>query len=410
MNQARQQLSQGISVQEVENFRQWVSDTVAQVEEISRQYNVSPEQLSAPTYRAYLYLKNLDLNQLPVDNNNRNKPAANRGEAKFRIQNLVASCNRIQQQMSEIALKSFQPSKRGNNSPAILEMEKQIHREAEDILSRTEHIFQKEGRDYHSLPAPSQRAYLWLKFLSQPGKLHTHLNALQLAYQFSRQASCLNKLPSRLRKFSVQVTFYNISALYRTKIVKDSIQITANEAFVTGSEKLFDDLICSALLKDHRAALGRLRQHASGAEFSEAVQALQTSQSARVPDTHGRVYDLQEVFDRVNANYFNRKMEQPRLTWNRTITARKLGHYQPQTDTVMISITLDQPNIPAYLIDFIMYHELLHKKLGVQQLNGRRYAHNKKFRDEERKYLEYAKAQEFMQLLHQKVPGLKLLL
>ena len=76
-----------------------------------------------------------------------------------------------------------------------------------------------------------------------------------------------------------------------------------------------------------------------------------------------------------------------------------MGHYQPAADTVMISITLDDPGVPDYAIDLVMYHELLHKKMGAQQINGRRYAHTETFREEERKFRYYAEARAFLDKL-----------
>jgi hypothetical protein len=91
------------------------------------------------------------------------------------------------------------------------------------------------------------------------------------------------------------------------------------------------------------------------------------------------------------------------LTWNRTITHRKFGHYQPTTDTLMVSITLDQAEVPVYAIEFVMYHELLHKQLGVEVVNGRRYAHTSEFRARERAFPHYEQAQVFLAQLSQSV-------
>jgi hypothetical protein len=67
----------------------------------------------------------------------------------------------------------------------------------------------------------------------------------------------------------------------------------------------------------------------------------------------------------------------------------------------MISITLDGPQIPAYLLDFVMYHELLHKDLGFRESNGRRYAHTRNFREKERRFRFYSEAQDFLRQLGQ---------
>jgi predicted metal-dependent hydrolase len=60
----------------------------------------------------------------------------------------------------------------------------------------------------------------------------------------------------------------------------------------------------------------------------------------------------------------------------------------------MLSVTLDDPSVPAYVVDFVLYHELLHKKHGSNLVNGRRLAHSSGFRAEERQFAEYAAAEQ----------------
>ena len=95
--------------------------------------------------------------------------------------------------------------------------------------------------------------------------------------------------------------------------------------------------------------------------------------------TRAATHDLALSFDRVNAAYFGGKMARPRLTWNRTLTGRKFGHYDFVHDTVMISRTLDAPRVPEFVVDFLMFHELLHKFHGLHWVNGRGYAHTPEF-------------------------------
>ncbi len=75
-----------------------------------------------------------------------------------------------------------------------------------------------------------------------------------------------------------------------------------------------------------------------------------------------------------------------------------IGHYQLGRDTIMISVTPDAASVPASLVDFVMYHELLHKKHGSMIVNGRRLAHSPAFRADERQFAEYDEAE---RLLHE---------
>lgn len=95
-------------------------------------------------------------------------------------------------------------------------------------------------------------------------------------------------------------------------------------------------------------------------------------------------YELEKSFDRINQTYFSNDMEKPNLKFG-TSSTRKLGHYEYQSDTIVISnIFKKQPE----LLDFIMYHELLHKKHGLQKSStGKSYIHHStQFRKDERKF------------------------
>ena len=84
------------------------------------------------------------------------------------------------------------------------------------------------------------------------------------------------------------------------------------------------------------------------------------------------------------------------------MTHRKFGHYQWDTDTVMVSSSLDRPSIPEMVVDFVIYHELLHKKIGAKQANQNRIAHTREFREAEAEFLHGDKARRILNRLSRK--------
>jgi hypothetical protein len=90
---------------------------------------------------------------------------------------------------------------------------------------------------------------------------------------------------------------------------------------------------------------------------------------------------LEQSFNRLNDSFFGGLMEQPNLVLGQGTT--KLGHYDLGTDTVSIStILLEHPE----LLDYVMYHELLHKKHQFSGTGPRHTFHSKAFRDDEKKF------------------------
>lgn len=87
---------------------------------------------------------------------------------------------------------------------------------------------------------------------------------------------------------------------------------------------------------------------------------------------------LEQSFLRLNDQFFNGMMAQPNLRLGNGVNL--LGTYHYSTDTVTISrILLDNP----LLLDYVMYHELLHKKHQFKSTGTRTCHHTKAFRDEE---------------------------
>ena len=93
---------------------------------------------------------------------------------------------------------------------------------------------------------------------------------------------------------------------------------------------------------------------------------------------------LEEAFTRVNERYFNGLLDKPNLTWGQSSTS-KLGSYEYQTDTISISSIFQLSN--KDLLDYIMYHEMLHKKHKFHSTKtGRSYHHTKKFKQDEKEF------------------------
>jgi hypothetical protein len=92
---------------------------------------------------------------------------------------------------------------------------------------------------------------------------------------------------------------------------------------------------------------------------------------------------LHASFERVNASYFYGAVEVPNLAWGGH-NKRTLGTYNYKTDTITISMILS--HAPAELLDYVMYHELLHKKHKYSNNNNRNLFHSRAFRKDERAF------------------------
>ena len=113
----------------------------------------------------------------------------------------------------------------------------------------------------------------------------------------------------------------------------------------------------------------------------------------------GYCYDLDAVFEDLNTRFFHGLMARPRLSWSQTKTRRILGHYDPAHNAIIISRIFDHPAVPRYVLDYIVYHEMLHLKHPVKLRGSRRCVHSVEFQAEEKLFPRAAQANAFLRRL-----------
>ena len=111
----------------------------------------------------------------------------------------------------------------------------------------------------------------------------------------------------------------------------------------------------------------------------------------------GRFFDLNALFDQVNAEYFANEVDCA-ITWgaNRRVRNQnsiKLASYSDRTKTIRVHPALDKSYVPKYVIMGIVFHEMLHHHLGIEYRNGRKIAHSERFHQREQLYRHYHKLQ-----------------
>ena len=113
----------------------------------------------------------------------------------------------------------------------------------------------------------------------------------------------------------------------------------------------------------------------------------------------GSVYDLAAVFERVNGRYFGGELRVARLGWSKRASRSTLGHYDASHNAIVISKVLDSARVPANVVEFVMYHEMLHARHPVEHGGARRRVHTREFREAERAFDGYRAAKEALRNL-----------
>jgi hypothetical protein len=147
--------------------------------------------------------------------------------------------------------------------------------------------------------------------------------------------------------------------------------------------------------------------HAAGTVLDDFIRLRQSAirRERTLADTglasQGRVFNLQEIFERLNQAHFDGRISAS-IGWGRaTAGARRrrsirLGVYDARTQEIRIHPSLDRPEVPALFVEFVVFHEMLHQIYadGAEpERAGRRRLHSRAFRARERTFPHFEMAQ-----------------
>ena len=113
----------------------------------------------------------------------------------------------------------------------------------------------------------------------------------------------------------------------------------------------------------------------------------------------GSGHNLEEIFQRLNRQYFDGLLGMPRLGWSRTASRSMLGHFDPSHNAIIISRIFDNPAVPALALEYVMFHEMLHLRYPVDHSGARRRVHTREFREAEKKFPGLKDAKEMLKRL-----------
>lgn len=124
---------------------------------------------------------------------------------------------------------------------------------------------------------------------------------------------------------------------------------------------------------------------------------------------HGNCFDLQLRAASLNQRYFN-DLLRFRIIWGRNSpTPRRqrhvtLGTWNDRQRIIRIHPILDQPEVPPFFLDFVIYHEMVHIAVPSRcEQNGRLLHHSREFRALESTYDSIHEAREWE---HKSLPRL----
>ena len=138
-------------------------------------------------------------------------------------------------------------------------------------------------------------------------------------------------------------------------------------------------------------------------EFFEFMQPLYISRSRNLTGSAaGKAYDLMESAKRVveQGLISPETLEGTVLSWTKTPNIRRVGYVSMVSRTIAISSIMDNEDVPEFVMDFVVYHELLHLEVGLKA--SRSNPHDKDFEELEARFPQHQKAEQILGQIYAK--------
>ena len=149
-----------------------------------------------------------------------------------------------------------------------------------------------------------------------------------------------------------------------------------------------------------RALVAPYNDYAKSHRTRQRIQSMRSGRvrPASLPPA-GKHFDLHAMFDELNARFFARGLRKPHLGWSTRGWRRQFGSYDPGPNQILLNKRMDRPEVPAYVVEYVLYHEMLHVKHPTRKSGCSLLSHSPEFRAEEKLFPEFARARKALDRL-----------
>ena len=235
-------------------------------------------------------------------------------------------------------------------------------------------------------------------------RLRTHANVGKVAAEpLHIFQESYRELRPRAAIPEFKIEFFPFANINNTIRVRDERVLVRLSDLLEGAPETVLRAIAHILLaKLYRRSIdpaqaARYRRHIGSRQLSEKAHLLRQARGRkRIQGAKGATYDLEQVFDELNRAYFYGLLGRPTMTWSGVESRTSLGHYDPAHNTIVISRIFDDPRMPKYVLEYLVYHEMLHLKYPVRLRGSRRCVHPPTFQAEESRFARFEDAKRFL--------------
>ena len=198
----------------------------------------------------------------------------------------------------------------------------------------------------------------------------------------------------------IKIEFFPFAGLNHTvRLHENRMAIRLSDIFTDAPADVYQSLAFILLARLYRKTIDGFyyrsyRSFILAENIQERARLAHTQKSrrARITGAHGRHVDLEPLFNRLNHEYFGGSLTQPRLSWSAKKSRYVLGRYDATHNVIFISRIFDVLDLPPYVIEYVLFHEMLHVKHRCRVHDSRMIVHTPEFKAEEKTFRDYERA------------------
>ncbi len=222
----------------------------------------------------------------------------------------------------------------------------------------------------------------------------------------SRFSAMFTRLGCTGRPPQFVVEFYPYANLSHTILLREEVaRVRISDVLRKASLPVLEAAAAVLLGRLYRRRVPRelmhcYREFSASSATQKKIERMRPGETRRkTRHARGSAHDLQPMFAALNARYFDGALHTPRLAWSDRPWRRQLGCFDPGLDLIVMNVRLDRPETPRYVVESILFHEMLHVKHPLRVARCGLEIHSAEFRREEKRFAHYDKARKYLERL-----------
>ncbi len=189
------------------------------------------------------------------------------------------------------------------------------------------------------------------------------------------------------------------------RLLDQSMEVNISDVLESAPSPVIEALAHILVSKLARKPVGRTfrdryRRYLNGVEVRRRLHRVRQTRGRKlVSHPKGTYYDLEELFEDLNFRFFHGLMVRPELGWSLRPSRRILGHYDPSHNAIVLSRFLDTREMPKLVVEYVMFHEMLHLRHPVEHRGARRCVHTPEFKKAEGEFPELRRVKDLLKRL-----------